>query len=87
MDAVPGDRAAVAMALRCRVDTIRLREISRHRTGSVDPDLIDELTRCLVESILAPILAAIDAAHANDRQRELTEAAFELFELQEPEDA
>lgn len=70
-----------ARALRRRAETIRQEAISRHHVSSVDPALLGELSRCVMEALIGPVLTALDSAHGRHRQQGLAKALFDLFDL------
>ena len=69
----------VAASLRRHAEAVRREAIGRHRVGSIDSSLLDEVTSSLVEAVLAPVLATLDSPGA-DRQL-LADAVSVLFAL------
>jgi len=84
--------APIIAALRARADEVRELELERHRTKleSLDPaarDLVEQLTRGLVNKLLHEPTVRVKDAAGSARGRLYADALVEIFGLPEPDDS
>lgn len=72
--------AMTSRALRQRAESIRINSVVRYRDRLSRPELADDISRRLVEALLAPVLTALHNA-SGSRQSQLADATCHLFEL------
>ncbi len=77
----PREAIAASHALRGRAEFIRVDAVGRVRNHSIDPALLDEISRRLVDAFLEPVFGVLDRAHEDVRQYEIAAATARLFEL------